>query len=91
MKLDVVLIAVVVAAVAGVRDGEADCRKTCQAGEVRDGRGCCVAAPTVKPTKRKKPPRASRSKRRAPGTPTGATVTPTVPVERPASRMLCSE
>lgn len=83
MKLDVALIVVVVA-VAGVRAGEADCRKTCQAGEARDGRGCCVASPTVKPPKGKRPPKGSRTKRRPRGAPTGTTVTPTVPVERPS-------
>jgi hypothetical protein len=91
MKIDAAMIVVVVAAVAGVRDGEADCRKACEAGEVRDGRGCCVAAPTVKPPKGKKPVKGSRTKRRGRGTPKGTTVapkgttvTPTAPVERPS-------
>ena len=85
MRIDAAMI-VVVAVVAGVRDGEADCRKTCQSGEVRDGRGCCVAAPTAKPTKGKKPPKGSRSKLRSRGAPRLTTVTPTVPAEAAVDR-----
>lgn len=76
---------VLVAVVAGVRDSEADCRKTCQAGEVRDGRGCCVAAPVVKPGKPPagKKPKGSRTRRRTKGSP--EVVVPTPPPERPSA------
>lgn len=79
---------VAVAAVAGVRDGAADCRKTCQAGEVRDGRGCCVA-PTGKPARGKpatgKQPKVPRGKPRTRNTPSGETTTPSTPAaERPS-------
>ncbi|MBL8622799.1 MAG: SEL1-like repeat protein [Myxococcales bacterium] len=46
-------------------DSPAECRKTCQAGERRDGRGCCVAAPPAAP-----PSKATPSKPGKPARPT---------------------
>lgn len=80
-------------------DSPGDCRKTCQLGERRDGRGCCVAAPPAatpskpgrstqpnKPAKRTKRPRRPAKVARPPVDPGASAPSGDVPAPaRPAT------